>query len=66
MTVSAFRRLLLPTLFAIAGLGVLISLGVWQLQRKEWKETLIATLDRQISAKAVPLPAQSSERLRSA
>jgi cytochrome oxidase assembly protein ShyY1 len=64
VTVSAFRRLLLPALFTIAGLGVLISLGMWQLQRKEWKETLIATLDRQMSAKPVPLPAQSSDILR--
>ena len=25
-------------LFTIAGLAILISLGVWQLQRKDWKE----------------------------
>ena len=27
-----------PALFTIVGLAILISLGVWQLQRKEWKE----------------------------
>ena len=61
---SALRRLLIPGLFAITGIAVLISLGVWQLQRKEWKEALIASLERQMSAKPVPLPAQSSDLLR--
>jgi cytochrome oxidase assembly protein ShyY1 len=61
---SALRRLLFPALFTMAGLAVLISLGVWQLQRKEWKESLIAALERQMTAKPVPLPAQSSDLLR--
>lgn len=58
------RRFLVPSLFTIAGLAVLISLGMWQLQRKEWKEALIAALDRQMATKPVPLPAQSSDLLR--
>lgn len=53
---SVLRRWLIPVLFAIAGVAVLISLGVWQLQRKEWKETLIAELERQIAASPVSLP----------
>jgi cytochrome oxidase assembly protein ShyY1 len=53
------RRLLFPSLFAIAGLAILIALGVWQLHRKEWKEALIATLDRQSKAEPVPLPPPS-------
>jgi cytochrome oxidase assembly protein ShyY1 len=60
----ALRRLLIPSLFTIASLAILISLGMWQLQRKEWKEALIASLDRQMAAKPVPLPAQSSDLLR--
>jgi len=36
--------LLWPTVFAAAGLAVLLSLGTWQLQRKFWKEGLIAEM----------------------
>ena len=57
------RRLAVPGLFALAGLAILISLGVWQLHRKEWKESLIATLERQMTAKPVALPAQSADLL---
>lgn len=31
-----------PTLIVAAAIGVMITLGVWQLQRAEWKEGLIA------------------------
>lgn len=51
-----WRRLIVPALFTIAGLAVLLSLGVWQLQRKVWKETLIATLQQRLSAAPVDLP----------
>ncbi len=55
--ISAFaRRLVLPGLFSLAGFAFLISLGVWQLHRKEWKEGLIATLDQQLKAEPSPLP----------
>jgi surfeit locus 1 family protein len=50
-----WRRLIVPALFTIASLAILISLGVWQLQRKAWKEGLIATLDAQIRAEPLPL-----------
>jgi cytochrome oxidase assembly protein ShyY1 len=51
-----WRRLILPGFFTLAGLAILISLGVWQLQRKVWKEDLIATLDAQVKAEPSPLP----------
>jgi cytochrome oxidase assembly protein ShyY1 len=63
MMTSFARKLLLPGLFALAGLAILISLGVWQLHRKEWKEGLIASLERQMAAKPMPLPAQSADLL---
>ncbi len=31
------------TVFALAGVAILIGLGIWQLDRKVWKENLIAT-----------------------
>jgi surfeit locus 1 family protein len=39
--------LLIPALLAFV---VLIGLGSWQLQRKAWKEGLIAALDAQLAA----------------
>src|SRR5205823_8718076 len=40
------RGLVLPGIVVLAALAVLLSLGTWQLDRKAWKEALIATLDR--------------------
>ena len=38
--------LLVPGVVALAALLVLLGLGTWQLERKAWKEALIATLDQ--------------------
>jgi len=43
----------------LAGLAVLIGLGLWQLERKAWKEGLIATLGERLGAAPVALPAPS-------
>ena len=53
-------RLLWPSLFALVMFIVLIGLGTWQLERKTWKEGLIAALAERTSAEPMPLPA--SER----
>ena len=37
------------TVFAVAGVAVLIGLGVWQLERRVWKENLIATLTARLA-----------------
>lgn len=50
------RSLLLPGVVAAAAFAVLIALGVWQLERKVWKENLIATLAERMSAAPSPLP----------
>ncbi|MGN6462648.1 MAG: SURF1 family cytochrome oxidase biogenesis protein, partial [Pseudolabrys sp.] len=48
---------LTPTIFTVAALAILIGLGIWQLERKTWKEALIARLDARIAAPAtVGLP----------
>jgi surfeit locus 1 family protein len=49
-------RLLWPTLAALAGLAVLIGLGSWQMERKRWKEDLIAKIAARVHADPVPLP----------
>jgi surfeit locus 1 family protein len=42
--------LALPLLFALVALVTFIGLGTWQLQRKTWKEALIATLEQRLAA----------------
>lgn len=44
------------TVFAAAGVAVLIGLGVWQLERKVWKENLIGALTERLARAPVPLP----------
>jgi surfeit locus 1 family protein len=51
--------LLIPGLFALIGLVVLLGLGTWQLQRKAWKEALIATLDKRLNDAPIALPPAS-------
>lgn len=48
------------TLFAVVGVAFLIGLGIWQLERKVWKENLIATLDARLSQKPEPLPSAAT------
>lgn len=46
------------TLVTLVCLAILIGLGVWQLQRKVWKENLIAAMTSRLDAPAQPLPQQ--------
>lgn len=52
------RRYLFPVLLGVIGCAILIWLGVWQLQRMEWKEGLLDNIRAGIEADPVPLPAQ--------
>ena len=45
-----------PGVVALAALVVLLGLGTWQLERKAWKEALIATLDRRLNDAPIALP----------
>lgn len=57
---SGLRRgLLIPTVFVAIGLACLIALGVWQLERKSWKETLVATMKQRLNAEPRLLPEAS-------
>jgi surfeit locus 1 family protein len=44
------------TVFAIAGIAILIGLGIWQLDRKVWKENLIATVSMRVARAPEALP----------
>ncbi|WP_293577226.1 SURF1 family protein [Phaeobacter sp.] len=39
------------------GLAALVGLGVWQVQRLEWKEALLATIETRLAAAPAALPA---------
>ncbi|MFV0301525.1 MAG: SURF1 family protein [Paracoccus sp. (in: a-proteobacteria)] len=51
------RRYIVPLLFGLIGCAILIGLGVWQLQRMDWKEAMLARIQASIDAAPVPLPA---------
>jgi surfeit locus 1 family protein len=57
---ARFRALIVPGLCALVGLGVLSSLGVWQLQRLAWKEALIARVAARAELPAVAAPAEAA------
>ena len=44
-----------PTLLSILGLVVLVGLGVWQLQRMTWKNSLIAAIETRVVREPVAL-----------
>jgi cytochrome oxidase assembly protein ShyY1 len=50
------RRLFFPAVVALAAFCVLCGLGFWQIERKAWKENLIASLRERIAASPAPLP----------
>ena len=52
------KSILMPLLFGLVGAAILVSLGVWQLQRMQWKNAMLAKIDRVIAADPVPLPDQ--------
>ncbi len=51
------RRYIAPLLFGLVGIGILLSLGVWQVQRLKWKEAKLAAIEAMLVDAAVPLPA---------
>lgn len=58
--------LLWPLALALPALAILLALGTWQMQRKAWKEDLIASISARVNQPPVPLAAalaQSDGRL---
>jgi surfeit locus 1 family protein len=50
------RRILFLLTIGLGGVATLIWLGVWQLQRLEWKESMLADIEARIAAAATELP----------
>ncbi len=55
------RRLFLPLFFGILGTAILLWLGFWQVSRLEWKEGVLAEIDRRIADAPVAIPAVPTE-----
>ena len=53
---APWRRLLLPGIATALALAVLVSLGLWQVKRLQWKEALIARVAARIDAAPIPAP----------
>ena len=50
------RGIVIPIVFTLVAVAVLVALGTWQVERKTWKEGLIAALQDKLSAAPVALP----------
>ena len=55
------RKIIFPLLLGIAGCAVLIGLGIWQIQRLDWKEGVLADIDARLAADPRLLAADMTE-----
>ncbi len=51
------RRMIPALILGVAGVGILIWLGVWQVQRLAWKTEILDRIEARITAAPVSLPA---------
>lgn len=51
------RGVVIPLIFGLAGVAMLVALGVWQVQRLAWKEGVLADISARIEAAPEILPA---------
>jgi surfeit locus 1 family protein len=55
---GARQGLVLPAIAAASAFTVLLALGTWQLERRQWKQGLIETLTQRVNAAPAALPAK--------
>jgi surfeit locus 1 family protein len=55
------RKILFPLILGLAGCGVLISLGLWQVERLAWKEDVLAGINARLADASAPLTIEVSE-----
>ncbi len=51
------NRVAFALLIGVGGMAILLSLGIWQMQRLAWKDGLLARIETRIAETPVPLPA---------
>jgi surfeit locus 1 family protein len=52
----SLRKLLVPSVSTLIMLAILISLGFWQLERREWKAGILAQIDSAEAQPAITMP----------
>jgi surfeit locus 1 family protein len=55
------RKILFPLILGVAGCGVLISLGMWQVDRLSWKQDILAEINTRLAAEPVALSRDVAE-----
>ncbi|MEJ8563097.1 SURF1 family protein [Yoonia sp. GPGPB17] len=55
------RKILFPLILGVAGCGVLISLGNWQVERLAWKEEILADINARLGAAPSPFSRFATE-----
>ncbi len=56
MTRARLRPLLVPAIFTLIVGGILVGLGIWQLDRLAWKDAIVARIEARTTAAPQPLP----------
>ncbi len=59
--------MIVPLVFGIAGFAILVGLGLWQLQRLEWKRGVIATIEARLAeppGAVPPAPTEAADEYR--
>ena len=56
-----FRPTFWPTVFTVPAVLLMLGLGVWQIERLQWKEGLIAERTERTTAPAIPLPGTGAD-----
>ncbi|MEA2781119.1 MAG: surfeit locus 1 family protein [Rhodospirillaceae bacterium] len=56
-----FRPTFWPTVFTVPAVLLMLGLGVWQLERLQWKQALIAERTERVGAPAIPLPDRNTD-----
>lgn len=49
-------RIAVPLLIGVVGIAILLSLGIWQVQRLGWKNGVIESIDQRIAGTPTPVP----------
>jgi surfeit locus 1 family protein len=51
------KRMIFFVVFGLGGLSILVSLGIWQMQRLAWKQAIITQIEERIVEAPIALPA---------
>ncbi len=54
---SRARGLIAPTIATVIAFAILVSLGLWQVRRLAWKESVVARIEARVNGAPQPLPA---------